>query len=324
MNRHWRVGRLVSTRLIARDVRQLVIEVDGESVPFNPGSHVAVRVLIDGQPAIRTYTCIPTQNGHASIAVKLLPHSRGGSRYIWSLAEGDEMALSLPENRFSLSWRAPTYVLIAGGIGITPLYGMARALAEKGAAVHLHYGAQNRAAMPFADELEELLGDRLSLYFSDAGQRVSCAGVIGAMADADELYVCGPNGMLDDVAAAWARFNRAPGQLRVEVFGGSSRAREVMFEVDILNMDKVVQVPPDKSLLDALLGAGVDMVYDCERGECGLCMVDIVSHEGAIDHRDVFLSKAEKASGQKLCACVSRFESGRAVIDVGYRPMEKS
>jgi ferredoxin len=108
--------------------------------------------------------------------------------------------------------------------------------------------------------------------------------------------------------------------LRYEVFGDSGLFTEQSFEVDILNRDQRVTVRPDQTLLEALLESGVEMIYDCQRGECGLCAVRIVEHQNEVDHRDVFFSAEEKAEGHRMCACVSRFTSGGGVIDVGYRP----
>ena len=135
-----------------------------------------------------------------------------------------------------------------------------------------------------------------------------------------EVYLCGPIGMLESARSAWTDSGRPISRLRYEVFGDSGRFAEAPFSVDILNCDVHVEVRPDQTLLDALLGAGVDMIYDCERGECGLCAVRIVlQHDAEIDHRDVFFSPEEKAGNGHMCACVSRLTEGNARIDIGYR-----
>jgi vanillate O-demethylase ferredoxin subunit len=110
----WRDAQLASATVIADDVRLLTFDVDGAVPAFDPGSHINIRVPIDGRPAIRTYTAIPAAPGQLAVAVKLHPHSRGGSRRMWAMNEGERVQMTLPENRFELSWRAPHYLLIAG------------------------------------------------------------------------------------------------------------------------------------------------------------------------------------------------------------------
>jgi ferredoxin-NADP reductase len=251
--------------------------------------------------------------------VKLHPNSRGGSRQMWAMRAGDCVRLTLPENRFELSWRAKHYLLLAGGIGITPIYGMAKSLAARGASVRLVYGARSRALMAFVDELSALLGDRLSIRDNSQGEHIDLAGEFAALPEDAEAYLCGPIGMLEAAKAAWAAMGRPVSRLRYEVFGDSGVFAEEAFTVEVANRDIKVAVRSDQTLLEALLGAGVDMIYDCQRGECGLCAVKVLERDGEIDHRDVFLSSHEKAESSRMCACVSRFTEGHAVIDIGYR-----
>jgi vanillate O-demethylase ferredoxin subunit len=314
----WRRGIVAAADEIAEDVRRIVFRVEGGAPRFDPGSHINVRVTMGEGGVTRTYTAIPAGPGQLAVAVKRHGHSRGGSRFMWQLAAGDTVDLTLPENRFELSWRAPRYLLIAGGIGITPIYGMTRALAQRGADFRLAYGGRTRAAMPFADELAAI-GERVELFAGDEGKRIDVAAEIAALPPGGELYACGPIKMLDAIRAAWRTAGRAPGRLRFEVFGDSGAFAEVPFEVEVAGRGIAVRVRADQTMLEALLGAGVDMIYDCQRGECGLCAVDVLDADRPIDHRDVFLSPEERAQGRRLCSCVSRFTGGRARIDIGYR-----
>lgn len=316
----WVQARVVSGKEIAEGVRQVVFDTDAALERFDAGSHINIRITIDGEPAIRTYTCVSVERGQIAIAVKLHPNTRGGSRFIWALQPGDLVEITLPENRFELSWRAGHYLLIAGGIGVTPIYGMAKSLAARGASLKMLYGAQNRQSMPFVDELEMLLGDKLSLYAADAGEFIDLKSEIASLQDNGELYVCGPLGMLNAVKTAWEEAGRPVSRLRYEVFGDNGKFAETTFEVEVANKKITVNVAPDKSLLDALEDAGVDMIYDCRRGECGLCAVNIIELDGEIDHRDVFFSDEEKQKNDRMCSCVSRVVNGRAIIDTGYRP----
>ncbi|MBF0680188.1 MAG: oxidoreductase [Devosia sp.] len=315
----WRDGRVASLRQVADDVLCLTFAVDGGVPRFDPGSHTNIRVEIGGKQAIRTYTVVPAEKGHLSVAVKLHPQSRGGSRFMWTLREGDLVRLTVPENRFELSWRAPHYLLLAGGIGITPIFGMAKALVARGASVRLVYGAREAGLMSFRDELQDLLGDRVLVRDNSKGDHVDLAGEFAALPADGECYLCGPIGMLEAAKHAWVASGRPLSRLRYEVFGDSGLFAEEEFRVDILNRNQSVTVRPDQTLLEALIDAGVDMVYDCQRGECGLCAVKVIEREGAIDHRDVFLSAEQKAENDRMCACVSRLTSGGGTIDVGYR-----
>jgi ferredoxin-NADP reductase len=316
----WRDARVSQLRQIADDVRYVEFEIEGDVPRFDPGSHTNIKVVINDQDTVRTYTVVPSRPGHIAVAVKLHPQSRGGSRYMWSLAEGDHARLTIPENRFELSWRAGHYLLIAGGIGITPIYGMAKALVARGASLRTVFSAREQGLMAFREEILSLLGDRVKLCDNSQGQHADFAAEFAQLPADAECYLCGPIGMLEAAKAAWAASGRPISRLRYEVFGDSGLFTEQSFEVDILNRDQRVTVRPDQTLLEALLESGVEMIYDCQRGECGLCAVRIVEHQNEVDHRDVFFSAEEKAEGHRMCACVSRFTSGGGVIDVGYRP----
>jgi len=316
----WRRARVATASIAADGVRLLTFAVPGPLPGFQPGSHMNFAVIIDGRRVIRTYSCIPTSEGHLAVAVKLHPHSRGGSRFMWGLKPGDSIDLTLPENRFELSWRAPHYLLIAGGIGITPIFGMAKALQRRGAPLRMVYAAQSGAAMPFLAELSELLGPRLEVFPLDEGRMLNIAAEIESLPLDGELYVCGPLGLLAAVKQAWAAAGRPVSRLRYEVFGDNGKFAEAPFQVEAANYGITVDVRADQTLLDALLTAGIPMIYDCERGECGLCAIRVLKLDGEIDHRDVFLSEAEKAANERMCGCVSRLTGGRAVIDVGFRP----
>ncbi|WP_404406386.1 PDR/VanB family oxidoreductase [Pelagibacterium halotolerans] len=317
----WRQARVAAVCDVASDVRQIDFALDGFVPRFDPGSHVNFQTEISGAPVTRTYSCVPTPHpGQIRVAVKLHEKSRGGSRFMWSLKPGDTITMSLPENRFELSWRAPYYLLLAGGIGITPIYGMALTLKARGIPFRLVYGARSKALMAYADDLAAQLGEAVTFRDGEKDEFIDIASEIAALPEKGELYVCGPIPMLNAVKAAWEDAGRPPGRLRYEVFGDSGAFTEEAFEVTVANRDVTVAVRPDQSLLEALMAAGVDMIYDCQRGECGLCAVDVVEHTGEIDHRDVFFSAEEKEEGKRMCACVSRLASGSATIDIGYRP----
>lgn len=315
----WRKAVVHDVSMPAEDVRMVTFAVDGLTGIHDPGSHTHIRVQINGAPAVRTYTVIPSVSGTLAIAVKLHPNSRGGSAFVWTLKPDDRIEMTLPENRFELSWRASRYLLVAGGIGVTPIYGMARTLASRGRPLRMIYGARSRAQMAFVADLEDCLGANLQTFEQDKGEAFDLDAEIAALPEDGEAYVCGPLGLLEAMRAAWRRSGRKVSRLRYEVFGDSGRFAEQPFQVDIAGIDRRVTVQSDQTMLDALIEAGVDMIYDCRRGECGLCAVTVVNGTGEIDHRDVFFSESEREEAKRMCPCVSRVCGGEITIDTGYR-----
>jgi vanillate O-demethylase ferredoxin subunit len=202
-------------------------------------------------------------------------------------------------------------VLAAGGIGITALVGMGRALNARGADYRFVYGARSRSLMAFVDDLAAEHGDRLELRVDDEDTPLDVQELVAGVPPGGELYVCGPTPMLDAIKAEWARVGRRPADLRFETFGSSGRFAPEAFGVRVPRLGLETVVPHDVSLLEALEAAGADMMYDCRRGECGLCQVKVLEVSGAIDHRDVFLSDNQHRAGDRLQTCVSRIVSPR-------------
>jgi vanillate O-demethylase ferredoxin subunit len=238
---------------------------------------------------------------------------------MWSLAPGAQLTVSTPGNHFELSRSAPEYVLVAGGIGITPIFGMGLALAEARAKFRLLYACRRRSDLALADELKQRIGERLEIHVSEEGARVDLAAEIARLAPDGELYVCGPIPMLEAAKRHWRASGRPVDQLRFETFGSSGRFASEPFRVKIPRLGMEIDVSLNETMLDALEAAGIDMISDCRRGECGLCALPILSTDGIVDHRDVFFSDEEKASNAKLCTCVSRVIGGSISIDTADR-----
>ncbi|RBP18358.1 vanillate demethylase subunit B [Roseiarcus fermentans] len=315
-----RVGFVRATRTLTPTIRLIEIEpVDGFVAP-TPGSHLDVSVMIGDRPDVRSYSVVgPCADGAYRIAVKRLEASRGGSAYMWSLAPGSRLAHSAPGNHFGLTLGRPDYLLLAGGIGVTPIFSHALALQRAGARFRLVYACRSRSDLALADELRGEIGDRLEIVIGEERGRVDVAGEIARL-DADgEVYVCGPIGMLETARRAWAESGRPPDRLRFETFGASGRWPAVPFALKIPRLGKEIHVPATQSLLDALEAAGVEMIADCRRGECGLCALPILGLNGVVDHRDVFFSDAEKAANAKLCTCVSRVYGSEITLDTPDR-----
>jgi vanillate O-demethylase ferredoxin subunit len=318
----WAQAKVVKTTDVAANVSLLELEPETGAQPYSAGAHIDVTVLINGLPEIRSYSLVgmyAQMEGRYRIGVKRLPASRGGSTYMWSLAPGARLTISQPKNQFQVTFGRPYYTLLAGGIGITPIYGMALELAQKGASFRLLYAGSSRCEMPFLDELTACLGQRLSVFASDEGQRVNVTKVVDNIEAGTQLYVCGPLSMLDAARHAWQARGLPVGDLRYESFAASGQFAATEFQVSVPRLGKKVKVGANQTMLDALTLAGIDVMSDCQIGECGLCVVDVLSHTGVVDHRDVFFSDEQKAENKKMCACVSRIASGDVVIDTAYR-----
>jgi vanillate O-demethylase ferredoxin subunit len=317
----WKEATVVSTMDVAANVRQFEIAPAAGTQPYGAGAHLDISLPIHEKPEIRSYSLVGSYepNRPYRIAVKRLAASRGGSVYMWSLARGARLSIAQPQNHFPLTFGRPSYILMAGGIGITPIYGMALELAERGADVRLLYAGASRADMPYVDELKTRLGERLSIHASDERARMDIDRVVAAISPGAQLYVCGPLRMLDAVRRAWHAHGLPAGDLRYETFGASGQFAPQPFRVSLPRLGLELVVSEHQSLLDALVAAGAEVMADCLRGECGLCAVSVLDCSGVVDHRDLFFSDAQKGENKKMCACVSRIVNGGVVIDTAYR-----
>ena len=320
MTLNWEHAEVLEILDVTPSIRLFTIKYAGRFVAPVPGSHVNILIQIDGRPVTRSYSVVGAcQDGLCRIAVKRVPLSRGGSQYMWGLRVGAKLQLSQAANHFDLGYDAAEYVLVAGGIGITPIYGMALALAAANVPVRLLYAAQTQAELAFAEDLSEHLGPRLETFVSNKGERIDLQAVIAGMHPNGELYVCGPIKLLEAAKLLWQSVGRPIERLRFETFGNSGRFPTGAFGVKVPRLNLTIEVAPTESLLDALEREGVQMIADCRGGECGLCVLPIINVDGPVDHRDVFFSDIQKASNKKLCTCVSRIPSGVITLDIPDR-----
>jgi vanillate O-demethylase ferredoxin subunit len=310
----------VRTTDVARDVRRLELQYDTAVERPGPGSHVDVVVEARGRPERRSYSVVEWLGaGRLAVAVKLLPDTRGGSAAMHALVPGDRLPIALPEHLFRLTFDAPAHLLVAGGIGITPLVGMARALATRGGPVRLLYAVRSRRDAVYLAQLEALLGSRLEVHASEEGRRISFPEAFEDLPAGALAYVCGPLPLQAATRAAWTQSGRQDRHLRTETFGSSGAFPLEAFAVRVPRLELELEVPADRSLLAALEDAGVEMISECLRGECGLCVLPVLAIDGVLDHRDVFLSAAQKGAGALLCTCVSRAVGGTLTLDTSDR-----
>jgi len=320
---HWQSGEVVAVEPAADGVTRIVLRTErSHRVP--PGSHVDLLVPVEGGQEVRSYSVVRSgaDGREVTISVQLAPASRGGSRFMHTLRPGDRVELTQPLQNFPLGVGAPRYVLLAGGIGITALVAMAETLRARRADYELHYVGRSRAVMAYLDELEAGHAGHFHGYVDDEGRPLDLDAFLDGIGPADgtgqgtELYLCGPIRLMDAVRRGWQARGLPPTNLRFETFGNSGSWDAQPFLVDVPAAGRTVEVGESDSLLDALERAGIDVLSDCRKGECGLCQGAVLDLDGRIDHRDVFLSESQQQADIMMCACVSR------VVAAAERPAD--
>lgn len=291
---------------------------------FTAGAHISIQVkLSDGSKEWRQYSLInvslrpdaTAQPTEYAVAIRLESNGRGGSRYLHEQVEvGSYLKVKGPRNDFPLTPCSGRIILLAGGIGVTPLASMAAAAVAQKLPVEMHYAGRQQSSMALLPELQSLLGDDLHVYANDdATNPLNLEVILDHCHEQDQLYVCGPQSMLDAVLAQTKVRQWSPGRVRFELFAPpSSSENEVGFDVVLSSSGQRLTVPPNKSLLKVLNEAGCDVMFDCERGECGVCAIEVL--EGAIDHRDYVLNERERLHGRVMHSCVSRSSGGGVLV----------
>ncbi|WP_295831713.1 PDR/VanB family oxidoreductase [uncultured Microbacterium sp.] len=316
----WQHGTVAASRALTPEIRRIEIDVD-QPAPVSPGAHVDVRLTVAGERDRRSYSIVDATDDGRRIALSVYtsPVSRGGAAAMNALVPGDRLELTQPLNDFPLRPFADRYVLIAGGVGITAMVGMAARLRDRGADYRLIYAGRSRSLMAYVDDLREAHGERLRLHVRDEGTSLSIPDLVDGVAVGTEVYVCGPIRLMDAVRREWMTRGRPLADLRMETFGNSGWFDAQEFVVRVPASGIEARVRPNQSMLEALEAAGADMMWDCRKGECGLCEVRVLSLSGDIDHRDVFYSERQKDARSKMCCCVSRVvapRGGSAVVEI--------
>lgn len=287
----------------------------GELPPFEAGAHVDVH-LPGG--VVRQYSIASApdeRDRHYVLCVKLAPASRGGSRHIHEqLVAGQRLWISLPRNHFPLQADGP-HLLLAAGIGITPLLSMAQALDARGEAFVLHHYVRERAQAAFAGRLAQGFAHGRVQVHADAEGESPLTHVPGELAQPrGHLYLCGPGGFMDHFAALAGRAGWPAQNIHSERFDPVElvRADDAPFEVELASSGEVVEVPAGQSIAQALGEAGIPVEVSCEQGMCGACVTGVLA--GVPDHRDCVLGAAEHAANDRMTLCCSRSRSPRLVL----------
>lgn len=292
----------------------------GNSVlpPYTAGSHIDVETK---PGTVRQYSLCgdPRQAMAWRIGVLREENSRGGSQAMHDNVQvGSRLRVSPPKNHFELV-DAPHSVLVAGGIGITPILAMAKELSSRGASFEVHYCGRTEAKMAFRDEIAfSNYGSRSKIYTNDAPKdaQFDATVVAGNAPSTSHLYVCGPAGFMDYVLGAAASAGWSAERLHREHFSGVAvdTSNDGAFEVQLVKTGISISIPAGKSVLEMLLQAGVDVNFSCENGVCGTCLTRVV--EGIPDHRDTYLTVDERAANDQFTPCCSRSKTPVLAIDL--------
>ncbi|MCK1624225.1 oxidoreductase [Bradyrhizobium sp. 147] len=295
---------------------ELVLPAGGDLAPFTAGSHIDLH-LKNGM--IRSYSLVNDQSERHRyvIAVNKDAAGRGGSSFVHdTLKAGDIVAVSLPRNNFALHEDAESSLLIAGGVGITPLVSMIQRLQALGRPWKLSYAARTRRAAAFLGELGAIGSDaQLHFHFDDehGGRPLDLAAIVGNTPASAHLYCCGPVPMLEAFEKVTA--GRPAGHVHIEYFQAKQApAVDGGFEVRLARSNRTIAVEPGKTILNAVIDAGVMANYACSEGVCGTCETRVI--EGIPDHRDLFLSPEERAANKTIMICCSGSKSGTLVLDL--------
>nr|WP_315593811.1 PDR/VanB family oxidoreductase [uncultured Cupriavidus sp.] len=297
-----------------------LVNFDGKPLPnFSAGSHIDV-YLPNGISRQYSLCNDPAETHRYLIGVLRDPCTRGGSGAMHELVhEGDTLKISVPKNHFPLVRGAQRSLLLAGGIGITPILCMAERLDLAGEDFELHYSARSRERMAFHDRIRQSsFSSKAVFYFdnNDGAEKLDLGKLLGGPSAGTHLYVCGPKGFMDAVLETSRAKGWPEDHLHYEFFSGQpiKSDGDGSFHVKLASSGKVVLVPKDKTVVQALNDAEVEVQTSCEQGVCGTCLTRVL--QGVPDHRDMYLTPDEQAMNDRFLPCCSRAKSPLLVLDI--------
>ncbi|PCI75419.1 MAG: pyridoxamine 5'-phosphate oxidase [SAR86 cluster bacterium] len=303
--------------LVVSGIRQLTPQVrsyeltsaQGNKLPeFGAGSHIQIPIRLDsGKVVYRHYSISsdPSNLATYEIAVRRDDKGTGGSMAVHqNMQLGLHLNCTLPENNFALHEDSRPAVLIAGGIGVTPIKAMASELGARGVDFEIHFAGRNVEEMPFHNVLQESYGDKYLIYSGAEENRLDINRLLSTVPPDSVIYTCGPIGLLDDVFSQAKIVGMDIERLRFERFVAAVGENAKAVVVNLKKSGTTVSVAKDQTILDAILDAGVDIPYSCKAGVCGSCATEVLG--GKVDHFDGVLSEGDKTERKLMCPCVSR------------------
>lgn len=308
--------RVAAITQVAPLIREFRLEAVSDRLPaFAPGSHVVVEMPAQPRPHRNAYSLLsdPRDPSAYRIAVRKQEQSRGGSLFMHEqVSEGDVLKISPPANMFTPSWYAKRHLLIAGGVGITPFLSFLPELQRRGAAFELHYLYRGTQTGAYSTALAEQLGAALQQYDSDRGCNCDLNALLAQQKPGTHVYICGPESLIDGVCAAARALGWPDDAVHYEAFAAPAPGNP--FRVELAQSGRVLEVGSDTSLLEALESAEVAVPNLCRGGVCGQCVTGVLA--GSIEHRDAFLSAADKARNDCIMPCVSRAAGDHLKLDL--------
>lgn len=297
---------------------ELVADHGGPLPAFSAGAHIDVHIA---PGLIRQYSLCnaSSERDRYRIAVLLEPQSRGGSSGMHEKIQvGDLVRISNPKNHFELTL-ANHSLLLAGGIGVTPILSMAQTLHSIDKEFEMHYCGRSKDRMAFLSEIgDSAFANHVKIHTDDGPPELkfNTDRILAKPSMDTHLYVCGPSGFMDYVLATARRHGWSEEQLHREYFAGTDtkQSSDTPFEVRIASSGRTYQIPADKSVIDVLTSNGIDISFSCESGVCGTCLTGLL--EGTPDHRDTFLTDAERAVNNQFTPCCSRAKSPLLVLNI--------
>jgi vanillate O-demethylase ferredoxin subunit len=312
--------KVTGIRQLTPRVREFLLgSVDGTALPAcEPGAHVELHTVSPTSgPLVRHYSLVggvgtwdDTPDTYR-IAVQREDRRRGSAHIHDTFAVGTLVQASVPKNNFPLDRRDRKSLLVAGGIGITPILAMLRSLVRRQREFEIVYAGRSAADMAYRQDVQRLAGERARIHAS--AEPVDLRALLTAQPEGTTAYLCGPQPMVQAAHDAAGALGWDPRRVRSELFTAGPRGDEVAFDVELRRSGQRVHVGRDTTILDAFTAAGVQPLFDCRRGECGLCATPVIEADGPICHRDNYLSQAERTS--QMCICVSRVQGTRLVLD---------
>jgi vanillate O-demethylase ferredoxin subunit len=295
-----------------------LVDAAGGALPaFSAGAHIDVQIP-GGLTRQYSLSNDPAESHRYLIAVLRDPASRGGSAAMHdAVHEGDILHISTPKNHFPLAHEAKRSLLLAGGIGITPILCMAERLAVAGAEFEMHYCTRSWERTAFVERIgTSSFAPRVHFHHSDQGRRLDVATLLAMPDVGTHLYVCGPRRFMDSVLDTARAQGWAEHQLHYEFFSAAPMKSDddASFDVKIASSGRTVRVAAGQTVVQALAAAGVEVPTSCEQGVCGTCLTRVL--EGTPDHRDSYLTDEERAANDQFLPCCSRAKSAVLVLDL--------
>jgi uncharacterized protein len=283
---------------------------------FDSGAHLQITLNKDSNQLVKHYSILshPDNRHYYEIAVLNEPHGKGGSIHMHTqIKQGDTLLCSSPKNEFPISKDAEHSILIAGGIGITPMLSMLQKLTSQNKSVEIHYTVKHQTDFIFKDKIKKIAGEHSYFYASrDQGSRIDLATLMKKSEQGTHIYVCGPVRLINAVRDLGNENNWQDNHIHFESFGAQSNTNNKDIEIHLSKSDKTMTVPADKSILDYLLEQNIDVPHQCKRGECGLCITNVL--KGEADHNDLCLDKETRKSS--MCLCVSRAKNKSLTLEL--------